>query len=248
MSFPIIEGTRFEKFRLNELLDYNAYCVIEFFEDCRTAKDVADKVIRVVQYPFFMGRPDDKHTWNYFHGKWCRTITDDYWQKASETALTMIGDCEDSSVLAASGMRLKGVSPENVYVAFGVVKDTTTGTILGGHSWVLARDASFGTDKFVLVESTLDTPPPRYPEVGLTLDDLKRPFVWEGIVYVPEQLFNDVVYVEVKPLTTMRERRMRERKEKYDAIMRAWKAKTKYHVALERSRLHRMKRALRLAR
>jgi len=245
MSFPIIEGTRFEKFRLNELLDYNAYCVIEFFEDCRTAKDVADKVIRVVQYPFFMGRPDDKHIWNYFHGKWCRAITDDYWQKASETALTMIGDCEDSSVLAASGMRLKGVPPENVYVAFGVVKDAMTDTILGGHSWVLIKDASFGTDKFVLVESTLDVPPAKYPEVGSTFEDLKRPYRWESIIYEPQAFFNDAIFTGALIVSG---RRARETKEKYEAIMRAWKVRTKYHVALEKSRLYKIKRALRLAR
>lgn len=243
MSFPIIEGTRFEKFRLNELLDYNAYCVIEFFEDCRTAKDVADKVIRVVQYPFFMGRPDDKHIWNYFHGKWCRTITDDYWQKASETALTMIGDCEDSSVLAASGMRLKGVPPENVYVVFGVVKDAMTDTILGGHSWVLARDASFGTDKYVLCEMTLDVPPQRYPEVGATLEDLKKPYAYNRIVYESQILFNDAI---VEGATAALLGRRKNTKEVHEAIERAWGVESKYMKALRKSKLYRLKRALRL--
>jgi len=612
VSFPVVEGVRFEPFRLNELFDYNRYVVVKFFEDCRTAKDVADKVIRAIQYPLYMGQPDDKHVWNHFHGKWCRKIELDYWQTCSETALFGWGDClfpdtpivvsegvgyepdlvevadlvpqtvgvgeryyprglyilcgyhkdykssahvfypvnwvmkkvstkpkvriktgksvfdvtsdhlilckggehgertfktpleareaelplsktslplrvfrnyraadegleyelgwlyglfaaegscgrgwwkirntderllerakeimeyccknrvrksdfyrslsfeiieegeegertnlgvrtkplkclvarakkegkgstkargsllkfsqtwrgmfytsegrkriprkvlngsvelargfidgfnagdartttskilafglvmlynklgvdariaehsknleivtassstikkrasgksvklmdnggeprivydlnvpephifvagdlfvhncEDSSVLTASGMRLKGVPPENVYVSFGVVKDAQTQEILGGHAYVFCRDPSFNSDKYVLVETTLDTPPPRYPEVGSTLEDLKKSFAWEGIVYVPEQLFNDSIYVEIKPLITMRERRMRERKEKYEAIMRAWKIRTKYHVALERSILHRMKRALRLAR
>jgi hypothetical protein len=247
MSFPVVEGVRFEPFRLNELFDYQRYVVVKFFEDCRTARDVAEKVIKAIQYPLFMGQPDDKHVWNHFHGKWCRKIELDYWQCCSETALFLIGDCEDSSILTVGGARLKGVPPENVYEVFGVVRDAVTGAILGGHGWVYVRDLSFGTDKFVLVESTLDAPPPRYPEVGSTLEDLKKPFAWEGVVYVPEQLFNDVVYVEIRPLT-MRGRRMRERKEKYEAIMKAWKAKTKYHAALERSLAYKIKRALRLAR
>jgi len=246
MSFPVIEGTRFEPFRLNELFDYQRHVVAKFFEDCRTAREVAEKVIRAIQYPLYMGRPDDQHHWNHFHGKFDRTITEDYWQTCSETALFLIGDCEDSSILTVGGARLKGVPPENVYVAFGVVKNATTDTILGGHAYVFCRDASFGTDKFVLVESTLDTPPPRYPEVGSTLEDLKRPFTWEGIVYVPEQLFNDVVYVEIRPLITMRRRKERERLEKYSAIERAWKIETKFMKALRRSKLYRIKRALRL--
>ena len=248
MSFPVVEGTRFERFRLNELFDYNRYVVQEFFKDCGTAREVAEKVIRAIQYPLYMGQPDDRHCVNWFHGKFCRCITDDYWAMPWEVIVCGYGDCEDSSVLTASGMRLKGVPPENVYVSFGVVKDAQTQEILGGHAYVFCRDPSFNSDKYVLVETTLDTPPPRYPEVGSTLEDLKKSFAWEGIVYVPEQLFNDSIYVEIKPLITMRERRMRERKEKYEAIMRAWKIRTKYHVALERSILHRMKRALRLAR
>jgi hypothetical protein len=247
VSFPVVEGTRFEPFRLNELFDYDRYVVQEFFKDCRTAREVAEKVIRAIRYPLYMGQPDDRHCVNWFSGKFCKCITDDYWATNSECALCGWGDCEDSSMLVVGGARLKGVPPENVYEVFGVVRDATTGAMLGGHGWVLIKDASFGTDKFVLVESTLDVPPAKYPEVGATLEDLKKPFAWEGIVYVPEQLFNDVVYVEIKPLITMRERRMRERKEKYEAIMKAWKVRTKYHVSLERSRLYKLKRALRLA-
>lgn len=231
---------------MNELLDYNRYVVVKFFEDCRTAKDVAEKVIRAIQYPLYMGQPDDKHVWNHFHGKWCRKIELDYWQACSETALFLIGDCEDSSILTVGGMRLKGVSSENVYEVFGVVRDAQTLEVLGGHGWVYARDPSFGTDKFVLIESTLDQPPQKYPEVGASLEDLKRPYRFENIVYEPEQLFNDEVYIELKPLTTRRGRKERERLVFFEAIKRAWKIKTKYHVALECSLVYRIKKALRL--
>jgi hypothetical protein len=230
--FPVIDGERFELFELNELFDYNRYVVKKFFEDCKTAKDVADKVIRAVQYPFYLGQPDDTHKWNHFHGKWCKTITEDYWQLNSETALFLIGDCEDSSTLTVGGMRLKGVSPNNVYEVFGLVKDAN-GNILGGHAWVYSRDKSFGTDKFVLVESTLDEPPERYPEVGSTLDDLRKPFRYENIVYEPEWLFNDVQFIEVPSsdkrmmLKMVKRKKFVENKMKYEAIAKAWKINTK---------------------
>jgi hypothetical protein len=227
------------------LFDYNRYVVQDFFKDCKTAREVAEKVIKAIQYPLFMGQPDDKHVWNHFHRRWCRSIELDYWQTCSETALFLIGDCEDSSVLTVGGMRLVGVSPENVYEVFGLVRDAMTNAILGGHGWVYVKDPSFGTDKFVLVESTLDTPPPRYPEVGPTFEDLKRPYRWENIIYEPQAFFNDTTFTGALVVSG---RRLRETKEKYDAIMRAWKAKTKYHLALERSLTYKIKRALRLAR
>jgi hypothetical protein len=241
--FLVIEGTRFEPFELNELFDYNRYVVRKFFEDCKTAKDVADKVIIAVQYPFYLGQPDDTHKWNHFHGKWCKTITEDYWQTCSETALFLIGNCEDSSVLTVGGMRLKGVSPDNVYEVFGLVKDAN-GNILGGHGWVYAKDKSFGTDKFVLVESTLDEPPEKYPEVSLGLDDLKKPFRYENIVYEPEWLFNDVQFIEIPSdksvLKVVKKKRFVENRMKYEAIARAWKINTK-PLKKFRSKLARIK-------
>ena len=258
MSFPVIEGERFEPFALNELFDFNRHVVRKFFEDCRTAKDVADKVIRAVQYPFFAGQPDDRHRWNHFHGKWCRTIDADYWQLSSESALFCIGDCEDSSVLAVSGMRLLGVAPESVYEVFGVVKDASSGNVLGGHGWVYAKDPSFGTDKYVLVESTLDTPPASYPEVGASLDDLKRPFRLGNVVYDPEWLFNDRYFIVVPPSSPergaawtalalgmgRRRKRSVESPRKYEALAQAWGASLKPLKHFKRSKLHRLRKAL----
>jgi hypothetical protein len=246
-DFPVVEGKRFEPFELSELFDYSRYVVRKFFEDCNTAKDVADKVIRVIQYPFYLGQPDDQHKWNHFHEKWCKTITLDYWQLNSETALFLIGDCEDSSTLTVGGMRLKGVSSDDVFEAFGVVKDAN-GNILGGHGWLYARDKSFGTDRFVLVESTLDTPPGQYPEAGSTLDDLKRPFRYGNIIYEPELLFNDVQFIEVSPATSdrhmiLRRKRFVENREKYEAIAKAWKVNTK-PLRYFRSKLARIRERL----
>jgi hypothetical protein len=259
-DFPVVEGERFEPFRLNELFDYNRFVVMEFFRDCNTAKDVADKVIREIQYPFTGGIPDDSHTWNHFHGKWCRTIYYDYWQMCSETALFKIGDCEDSSVLTVGGMRLKGVSHDSVYEVFGKVLDADTNKILGGHGWVYARDKSFDTDKFVLVESTLDTPPDKYPEVCSTLDDLKKPFKYNNIIYEPELLFNDVDIWSVsnrlidirlpegisekdlkKLYKSMKiKKKVVENRWKYEAIAEAWNIDTK-PLKFHRSRLAKLR-------
>jgi hypothetical protein len=244
MSFPVFTSQRFEPFALNELFDFNKYVVKDFIKDCKTVKDVADKVIRAVQYPFYMGQPDDKHHWNHFHGKFDRDITEDYWQTCSETALFLWGDCEDSSVLAVGGIRALDVRVDDVYEVFGLVRDAVTGAILGGHGWVYTRSSSFGTDKYVLVESTLDTPPEKYPEVGSTLDDLKKPFRYGSVVYDPEALFNDEMYIEVRPISLGR----KDTRVKHEAIEKSWGIQSKFMKQLRNSRVWRLKRALKLER
>jgi hypothetical protein len=259
-DFPIVECERFEPFRLNELFDYNKFVVTEFFKDCNTARDVADKVIREIQYPFTHGIPDDKHTWNHFHGKWCRTIIFDYWQTCSETALFKIGDCEDSSVLTVGGMRLKGLSPDDVYEVFGIVIDAETKRILGGHGWVYARDRSFNTDDFVLVESTLDEPPESYPSVGSSFSDLLAQKKIGKVIYKPETLFNDVKIQSVsgrlidirlpegisekdlkKLYKSMKiKKKAMENREKYEAIAESWGIDTK-PLKFYRSRLAKLR-------
>jgi len=249
MSFPVVRDQFFYPIYLNELIDWWSYPVREYVKDKKSAKEIIDALIIDIRYPMWMGKPDDTHVLNMYHGefKWCRRIDEDFWDKASMVIGTnMVADCDGSAITAVACLRAFGLKPEDVYVVFGLVRDAATNAILGGHAWTYARDPSFGTDKYVLCEMTLDTPPPRYPEVGSTLDNLKKPYTWEGIVYVPEQLFNDATYVEIRPLM-MRKRRMRETKEKYDAIMKAWKVKTKYHATLERSLAYKIKRALRLA-
>jgi hypothetical protein len=124
------------------------------------------------------------------------------------------------------------VEQEIVIEVVGLVKDVS-GNILGGHGWVYARDKSFDTYKFVLVESTLDEPPEKYPEVGSTLDDLKKLFRYENIIYEPEWLFNDVQFIEIPSsdkrmmLKVVKRKKFMENKMKYEAIAKAWKINTK---------------------
>lgn len=190
--FPIVRSQRFWSCRLNELLDLNSYQVEVFMDGCRNARDVAERVIRFIEYPFYLGQPDDKHVYNAFHGKWCKTVSLDYWQSATETAALRIGDCEDSSILGvACSLRLGCPA----YVVFGYVYDDSSGEILGGHAWYYVKDArAFGDDEWHYVESTLDVPPSSYPVVK----DITAPFVSGGWRLIPEMLWNDKEYVEVE--------------------------------------------------
>ena len=150
-EFPVVTKQRFWPTRLNELLDYDSYQVEQFLQGVPNAKVLADKVIRVIEYPFYHGQPDDTHVWNAFHGKWCKTITLDFWQKASETAAMKIGDClfPDTPVVV---LKPPCPQPDLVEVADLVPRDLPIGSkyypekiyILSGHH----RDYKSSSTKF----------------------------------------------------------------------------------------------------
>ena len=244
MEFPVVVSQYFWRIRLNELLDHDSYQIEKYVEGVGNPKELADKVIRDVEYPFHHGQPDDLHVWNAFHGKRCYKVEEDFWQKASETAFAKMGDCEDSSILYVAAARRLGVKPEDVFVVFGYVQ-TEGGEFLGGHGWVYVRDPSFGKEGFVYVETTLDEPPAEYPKVP----DIAKPFNWRGIVLVPEILWNDEIYRSVASAANfgliiyqLRRywgvkkrifgyadlgRKLKETKKKYEALQLAWKLPVK---------------------
>jgi hypothetical protein len=247
MSFPVVRDQFFYPIYLSELIDWGSYVVREYVKGKKSAREVVDALIRDIRYPFWMGNPDDSHTLNMYHGeyKWCKRIDEDFWDKGSMVVGTnMVADCDGSAIATVTCLRAFGVKPENVYVVFGVVRDAATRVVLGGHAWTVTKDASFQSDKFVLCEMTLDTPPSQYPEVGLTLEDLKKPFRYGTIEYDPQAFFNDQAYVELEPITLGR----KDTHAKHEAIERAWGVESKYLKALRRSRVWRLKRALGLAR
>ena len=243
-EFPIVRTQRFWEIRLNELLDYDSYQVERFVDGCKDARELADKVIQEIEYPFYHGQPDDLHIWNAFHGKYCRRVDADFWQKASETAAMKIGDCEDSSILGVAGSLLLG---KEAYEVFGYVEDIRTGEILGGHGWYYVKDPDgFGDDKFHYIESTLDRPPEKYPVV----EDIRKPFVSGVWRLVPEVIWNKKTYeplgltidmasrvarlmAKVKSDAILRAgyfyltKKMKETRRKYEALARMWNIPTK---------------------
>lgn len=217
-EFPVITGKRFWDFRLNELVDLFSHQVNKYSLALpNDPKMVANAVIREVEYPFHLGQPDDTHVWNCFHGeyKFCRRVDLDFWQKASETAVLLVGDCEDSSVLYTA-LAGKIVGPDAVYEVLGLVKDAETGQILGGHGWSVCK----WDDQWHLTESTLDIPPSEYP----IMVDFKAPYKLGKWIYEPMVLFNWKEYIEIAPLFQYLALTLRgkETRAKYSAIQQAW--------------------------
>jgi len=245
-EFPIIEGRRFFDFALYELFTLYAHQVLEFCEGLEHPKQVADRVIRRVQYPFYLGKPNDSHQLLAFRDKlrgwkFRRCIEADFWQFSSETAAIGVGDCEDSSILfvACCGSPEIRWKSDRVYEAFGLVRDAGTGRILGGHGWSYC----FWDEKWHLIESTLDVPPPSYPAVP----DIRKPFKYRTVIYDPWVLFNWERYEElsseedpIKRYTRVKRERG-ESLEKHEAISESWKIKTKPLKQRERSLLARLR-------
>lgn len=233
MSFPVLTSQRFFRFRLSELFDLDSAVVEEYIEEINTVKMLADSIIIDIDYPFYLGSPDDTHLYNCFHGdqKWCKRIDADYWQTSKETLSIRVGDCEDSSIAFVACARQLGLKFDEVYEIFGVVRDAETGSILGGHGWSVFKDE----EGWHLVESTLDCPPEEYPIVP----DIFKDFQFENITYCPEWIFNDTEFHRVKEVTPFQvismPKRKKETREKYEAIEKAWMTSTKPHKAFHRS-------------
>jgi len=198
-AFPVVRSQFFYPIWLNELLDWQSYQVSEYVRGKSSAREVADSIIRDIEYPLWMGVPDDSHALNCYHGqyKWCRTVSEDFWDPASMVLGTnKVADCDGSAIALAACLRAIGVKPEDVYVVFGYVRNASSGEVVGGHAYVFCRDPSFGNgDSFSYLEATLDTPPDRYPPVP----DIRKPFTWGNWQLVPEIIWNDKYYEEIPP-------------------------------------------------
>jgi len=240
LSQPVVTEQFFWPIRLGELVDWYSFPVENFVKDCKSPKDVCDKVIRLVQYPYFMGHPEDRHQLLAFRDKvlgwkWKRCVKEDFWSPASYSAVLLIGDCEDSSILAVAGHRKLGLRPDQTYEVFGVVRDARTNEILGGHGWNVWKEGR----RWLLCESTLDVPPPEYPIVA----DIRRACQIGNILYCPELLFNDIAYEMVGSEEVFkRKHKEKETEQKYEAIAKAWRIPTKPIILARRSRLRRIRR------
>ncbi|RLI87523.1 MAG: hypothetical protein DRP01_01570 [Archaeoglobales archaeon] len=221
-----VEAKRFWKFKLNELLDIDSEICQEFFGGLTTWRQVARKVIERVEYPFRMGLPDDKHTYNAYFGKYkrCWTLTADYWDKVSEVVATLVGDCDGSSIAIVGGCLIIGVE---AYQCLGYLYKGDK--ILGGHAWPIVHDPE--SDKWYLVESTLDEVPEEYPEI----DPETNWWNMNELRYHAWVKFNNTHYYEwiggsesmgIKEYLKLG-RKLKETREKYEAIRRAWRKRVK---------------------
>ncbi|MCS7387127.1 MAG: transglutaminase family protein [archaeon GB-1867-005] len=199
-KYPSSMAKRFTDVCITHLLVHRQTWIRRKMEELniRTARDAVEFVIRRIDYPLTWGHPDDKHLWNAFSGKACYQISMDYWQTAYETLMTFVlnnklhgkngyGDCEDTSILTASMLRLLSVP---CYVVLGMVY--RDGIPLGGHGWVIAE---FPDKKWRLVETTLDEPPTWYSGYP-TINPEENRWRVGNIVYEGWVRFNEKEYYE----------------------------------------------------
>ncbi len=191
---------RFTSIKINELLTLRSDWIKSQMEKLgiNTPQKAIEFVITKIDYPFYLGMPDDKHSWNAFHGKACYTINLDYWQSSYETLMTYIlnnklkgkhgyGDCEDSSILAVALLRLLNVES---YEILGMVYQNSK--LLGGHGYLIAK---LDDGKWHLIESTLDVPP-KYPDGYPIIDPDSNTYKCGNLTYVGMIKFNESEYYE----------------------------------------------------
>jgi hypothetical protein len=235
---------RVAAFNLQELIqiDSNVLDYVETFKySANPYKDLADDVILSFDYPFYDGKFDDFHSYQAFRGdeyKFSRTFYD-YFQTASETLLTRVGDCEDGAILYTTCARALGLHADRVYTALGLVKDES-GNVLGGHAWSLVK----WDDYWRLIETTLSEPY-NYDLliVGQTVEDIKKPFKYKTILYQPLGLFNDASVIDINLQSILlptfpfkfedgvfkmvKAKRKQNEMAKFEAIAQAFEAETK---------------------
>jgi len=207
----------------------------------KTARDAVEFGIREVDYPFHMGRPDDLHVVNFYHGRNCWKISEDYWDSCYEVMMEVVlcrrtgcralANCDGSSIFITGMLRILNVP---AYEVFGAVY--RDGMLLGGHGWLIAMFPEDG--RWHLVESTLDTPP-SYPNGYPVVNPEENRWRVGSIVYEGWVRFNEKEYYEWGNGNMFEKYakmgfREKETVRKHKAISEAFKVRTK---ALKHRRL-----------
>jgi len=141
-----------------------------------------------------------------------------------------VHNCDGSAILctALCGRIVDRPRNRNVYDVLGVVKDRQ-GNILGGHAWTAVRYQEVPEEipRWHLIETTLDTPPTRYPVIWSP----RRPATIGDWTYEPWVLFNWSQYEEVGQAGLRKYCRLglrqKETREKYQALQQTYRLPTK---------------------
>ncbi len=229
-----VYAKRFTSILFTKLIDHRRGWIEKHMQKfkIKDAKTAIEFGIKNIDYPFYMGQPDDLHIWNAFHGKACFKVLEDYWQTAFETMMTYVlnqrlynkhgfGDCEDSSIFITGMLRILNIP---AYEYFGAVYRDST--LLGGHAYLIAQ---LDDGKWHLIESTLDTPP-KYPDGYPIADPDKNQWKIGSIIYKADIRLNESHYYEwvrsdmpkkYKKYAKLRKNE-KEKIIKYRAIREAW--------------------------
>lgn len=229
-----VEAKAWLNFRLDMLLDIESISQ-EYQEELKRREDICDFIILQFDYPMVRGLPSDVHKDNWFQGLCCHQITQDYWQKASETLRTLklnqrrgkkgYGDCEDVSILFTN---LFLTMKWKAYECFGAVLDSNY-NLLGYHGWSIFEDKH---GNWWLYEATLSEPP-KYLFGYFPIDPNLTSWEINGLIYSASVKFNKEEYFECEldgdllVLVLGVNFKSKETRKKYEAISRAWRQKTK---------------------
>jgi len=243
-EFPLIQGyeslgdsveaKRFVDFKLSQLLD-TGDPVWQFRSKLKSREEVCSFVIVEFDYPFHYGVPTDKHTLNWFDGNCCHRITEDYWQTASETLMTLAinqrkgkkgyGDCEDTSALFTTLFLEK---KWHAYMCLGYLLQD--GQILGGHGFPIFEDEK---GKWRLYESTLSIAP-EYPDGYPIIVPRAGDWTVNGLTYRALIEFSRKEYYEREEVENLISKFLKlgivgnkAARKKFEAISRAWGQKAK---------------------
>ncbi len=236
---------RFTSIALGNLLSHRRNWIKKKMQELgiKTPKDAIEFGIKEVKYPLYMGKPDDLHVWNAYHGKNCFKVMKDYWDSCFDVMMevvlcrrfkcTPLSDCEGSSIYIAGMLRILNVE---CYEVFGEVYRSDKR--LGGHGWLIAK---LEDNKWHLIESTLDTPP-EYPDGYPVIDVDGNDWTVGNLRYHGWLRFTETIYEEwIEGDAKMNggkrldeyvklTRKDKERWIKYKAIHEEWRIPTKPSV------------------
>jgi len=172
---PRFEG---EVYDIREFVNPRTYLVKKLANDLKAPNEelhvwnMFKFVVENIKYPWKAGVPEALMLFCDTHALFRHPFTPklsicllDFWKFPTETLRDGVGDCEDTTFLLASLLRVYK------YKAYAVLGYVVIEGVLYGHAWVLYQHPSYD---WIILETTLDS-----------LEPYKD---WEGYVEVEEQI------------------------------------------------------------